>query len=151
MDAYFNSVDSSTLGVMGALLGTAPDPRFGFAAGTIYGCDEGHEPVENVQVVLRDANGELPGDQKIHYFLDEYPSRTQPATSEDGLFLVVDVPPGEYTVEAYAVLAEGEAPTLIAKTTTMVFAGALSVADVYSGNGTGVVLPASCTASCAPN
>jgi hypothetical protein len=148
MDAFFNSVDSSTLGLMSALLGTTPDTTRAFAAGTIYGCDAGHEPVEGVQVILRSPDGTYTADQTIHYFVDEFPSRTQPQTSEDGLFLIVNVPPGDYTIEAYAVLAAGEAPTLIAKTETTLLAGALTVADVYSGNGTGVVLPESCTAPC---
>jgi hypothetical protein len=150
MNAFFNSVGSGTLTLMSALLGVDPDITRGFAAGTIYGCDADRTPVAGAQVILRAEDGTYPGGQIIHYFLEEFPARETTETSADGLFLLINVPPGAYTIEAYAVLTPGGAPELIAKTPLRLYAGSLTVADVYSGDDDGVVLPDSCTAPCAP-
>lgn len=150
MNAFFNSVDKNTLALMNALLGVTPDLTQGFAAGTIYACGADHPPLAHAQVVLRKADGTLLADQNVRYFIEELPARDATETSEDGLFLAVNVPPGAYTIEAYAVLAEGEAPTLIAITGTQLLAGSFTVSDVYSGDDDGVVLPESCYAPCDP-
>jgi hypothetical protein len=150
MNAFFNSVDSGTLSLMSALLGVTADSNLGFSAGTIYGCDADRTPLAGAQVVLRSADGTYPSGQNIHYFIEDFPAREETQTSADGLFLIVNVPPGAYTIEAWAVASAGAAPSLIASTTTRLYAGSLTVTDMYAGDADGVVLPSSCYAECPP-
>lgn len=151
MGAYFNSVSSSTLALMTTLLSVTPDPALGVIAGTAYDCGGGggDSLAENIQVIVRAADGTYPSSQAIHYFFAEIPSRAATATSEDGLWLIANVPPGDAFIEAYAAVDDGEPPRLIGQTKVQVFAGSLIIADMYTGSGDGVHLPASCTLGCA--
>lgn len=150
MGAYFNSVSTSTLALMTTLLGVTPDPTLGVIAGTAYDCGGGGGDAlaENIQVIVRAADGTYPGSQDIRYFVDEFPNRTQTATSADGLWLIANVPPGDVLIEAYAAMEDGQPPRLIAQTKAQIFAGSLIVADIYTGSGDGVHMPASCTLGC---
>lgn len=83
VDTTFNSVSSTTYDVIPSLLGVSVKAGFGIVAGTAYDCNE--DPVQNAQVVVKGADGSYPVDQRIHYFVDEFPNRNQQWTSEDGL------------------------------------------------------------------
>jgi hypothetical protein len=151
MGAYFNSVSSSTLALMTTLLGVTPDPAMGVIAGTAYDCggEGGDSLAENIQVIVRAADGSYPNTQDIRYFVDEFPNRQQTATSADGLWMIANIPPGDVVIEAYAAPEAGQPARLIAQTKAQVFAGALIISDVYTGSEDGVHLPASCSVDCA--
>lgn len=151
MGAYFNSVSSSTLALMTTLLGVTPDPAMGVIAGTAYDCggEGGDSLAENIQVIVRAADGTYPATQDIRYFLDEFPNRQQTSTSGDGLWMIANIPPGDVVIEAYAAPDADQPARLIAQTKAQVFAGGLIVADIYTGSEDGVHLPASCTVDCA--
>lgn len=150
MGAYFNSVSGSTLALMTTLLGVTPDPALGVIAGTAYDCggEGGDSLAENIQVIVRAADGSYPISQDIRYFVDEFPNRQQTATSADGLWMIANIPPGDVVIEAYAATDEGQPARLIAQTKAQVFAGSLIISDIYTGSEDGVHLPASCTVNC---
>lgn len=147
LDSFFNSVSLSSFGLISAIVSVEPDPTKGALAGTVYDCGGEGAVMAGVQVIVRQGTT-YPSSQAIRYFVNEFPSVSQPATSEDGLWLVANVPVGPAVVEAWAVLADGEEPTLIAQTEVVVEADAFVIADVYTSSGDGRVLPASCLVPC---
>jgi len=148
MDAFYNSVSNETYQLMPAILGLTTDEDKGVVAGTAYDCGGWASTVEGIQVVVKDSSGDYPPEQEVRYFLEEFPSRDQPHTSEDGLFLIVNIPVGEVTVEAYAILEDGGEPVMVGQTSMEIFADTLHIGDVYLGSDDGVVFPDACTEPC---
>jgi hypothetical protein len=62
--------------------------------------------------------------------------------------MVVDVPPGNVVVEAYAVTDDGAERRLIGMTKVQVYADTLMIADVYTGSEDGVVFDEACLSPC---
>jgi hypothetical protein len=140
-----NSVGSVTYGLISTLFGINPSPSNGVVAGRTYDCDE--DNVEGMQVVVKNASGEIPGGMLSGYFIDDFPSKDQPHTSADGLWMIIDVPPGQITVEGY--VFNGVDYTLIGSTTMEVLADSVNVASIYTGLSDGQKMPDSCLEACA--
>ena len=104
-ESEYNSVSIDTYNVIPALLGISPDVDKGIVAGTAYDC--AGEPLEFAQIVVTDANGNIPESEVVRYFVDSFPSRLQEWTSEDGLFVVVNIPEGDWTVNMYVADGNG--------------------------------------------
>lgn len=143
-DVTFNSVSSATYNVIPSLLGVSVKAGFGIVAGTAYDCNE--DPLQNAQVVVKDADGNYPEDQRIHYFVDEFPNRNQKWTSEDGLWVAVNIPPGEVTVEMYT--WDGAAYVLQGTTALTIVPDSINIANAFTGYDGGVVYPDSCLSAC---
>lgn len=141
----FNSVSTVTYQIIPSLLGISVDPTMGIVAGTAYDCVG--DPIEGAQVIVKDAAGRYPDSQEIRYFVEEFPNRNQPYTSEDGLWVAVNIPPGRVTVELWMVVGSG-APVLMGATELDIFADSINISNITVGNGDGVVLPASCLTTC---
>jgi hypothetical protein len=150
-----NSVSSATYALIPALIGLSPDVEKGIVAGVAYDCAE--TAMSGVQVLVRDSSGTIlegaiigngaVGGVKTGYFVDEYPSRDQLETSEDGIFVLVDVPVGVVTVEAY--IADGAgAYRQLSATTLEVLANSINIASIHAGISDGVRLPDSCREIC---
>ena len=140
----YNSVSIDTYNVIPALLGISPDIDKGIVAGTAYDCDG--EPLEFAQVVVTDADGNIPESEVVRYFVDSFPSRIQEWTSEDGLFVVVNIPEGDWTVNMYVSDGAG-GHLLMAQSPVKVFADSINISSVYTSFGDGVRYPSSCLAS----
>ena len=94
LDVEFNSVSTTTYSIIPSLLGISVDPAAGIIAGTAYGCGGDGDPVEFSQVIVRPAaGGDYYPSQEVRYFRDEFPNRDQEWTSEDGLWVAVNIPP----------------------------------------------------------
>ena len=140
----FNSVSSTTYQVIPSLLGVSIKDGMGIVAGTAYDCNG--DPLQNVQVIARDASGAYPEDQRIHYFRDDFPNREQPYTSPDGLWVAINLPAGEVTIEMYA--WNGTTHELIGTTDLTIFAESINVANIAYGFWGGVFYPDSCLSPC---
>lgn len=140
----YNSVSIDTYNVIPALLGISPDIDKGIVAGTAYDCDG--EPLEFAQIVVTDADGNIPESEVVRYFVDSFPSRIQEWTSEDGLFVVVNIPEGDWTVNMYVSDGAG-GHLLMAQSPVKVFADSINISSVYTSFGDGVRYPSSCLAS----
>lgn len=140
----FNSVAKSTYQLIPSLLGVSVDPTRGVAAGTVY--DINGDPVTGAQVVVTDASGSLASDTVVRYFIERFPNRDQPDTSEDGLWIAINIPPGDWNVDAYVADGSG-GHKLMGRTTITVFADSINIGNVYVGY-TGVKLPDACLADC---
>ncbi len=138
----FNSVSSATYVLIPSLLGVSMDDDKAVVAGTAYGCDG--EPLQNAQIVVVDAAGELPESHVTNYFVDSWPVRDQPHTSEDGLWLASNVPVGDWIVKLYG-LVHGET-VLIGATELNTYAGGINISNIYTGYGDGVYYPDGCLA-----
>jgi len=143
-ETEYTSVSFATYMVIPALLGISPDEDKGIVAGTAYDCDG--EPLEFAQVVVTDAEGNIPDSEVVRYFVDNFPSRDQEWTSEDGLFVVVNIPEGDWTVNMYVSDGAG-GHLLMAQSPVKVFADSINISSVYTSFGDGVRYPSSCLAS----
>lgn len=137
----YNSVSIDTYNVIPALLGISPDVDKGIVAGTAYDCDG--EPLEFAQIVVTDAQGNIPDSEVVRYFVDSFPSRLQEWTSEDGLFVVVNIPEGDWTVNMYVSDGAG-GHLLMAQSPVKVFPDSINISSVYTSFGDGVRYPESC-------
>lgn len=144
IDGEFNSVSTDTYNIIPALLGISVDPEMGIIAGTAYDCD-GTE-LEGVQVIARAEDGSYPEDQETRYFIDDFPNRDQPYTSEDGLWIVINVPPGRLTIEMWAL--QGEELVQIGATELDVIADSINISNIKVGYGDGVFYPSDCLSAC---
>ena len=140
----YNSVSIDTYNVIPALLGISPDIDKGIVAGTAYDC--AGEPLEFAQIVVTDADGNIPESEVVRYFVDSFPSRLQEWTSEDGLFVVVNIPEGDWTVNMYVADGNG-GHLLMAQSPVKVFADSINISSVYTSFGDGVRYPESCLAT----
>ena len=140
----YNSVSIDTYNVIPALLGISPDIDKGIVAGTAYDC--AGEPLEFAQIVVTDADGNIPESEVVRYFVDSFPSRLQEWTSEDGLFVVVNIPEGDWTVHMYVADGNG-GHLLMAQSPVKVFADSINISSVYTSFGDGVRYPESCLAT----
>lgn len=136
----YNSVSTTTYDVVAAVLGVSLESDRSIIAGTAYGCDG--EPLENAQVVVVDGSGNIPDGLVVHYMIDEFPSRDQPDTSEDGLWLALNVPAGEWHVQLWG--NQGGELVQIGETVLQSYADSINISNIYTGYGDGVKYPDEC-------
>lgn len=140
-----NSVSSTTYALIPTLLGVSPDVTKGIVAGRAYDC-EGNN-LEGLQVVIDDGNGNIPEGVVAKYFIDDFPNRNQAYTSPDGLWILMDVPVGNWIVKGYVADGMG-GHTLIAQTQLEVLADSINISSIYTGIEDGVKMPADCLTAC---
>ena len=139
----FTSVSKLTYQLIPTILGITPLPEYAIIAGTAYDCNK--EPLEGVQVVVYDENGEIPETLQVEYFKERFPSRDQPYTSEDGLWVAINVPPGALRVEMWA-NQDGEL-VLLGATTLESYADSINLSNAYAGIGDGRYYSEDCRSS----
>jgi hypothetical protein len=137
----FNSVSSATYQVIPSLLGVSPDPAKGVIAGTAY--DIGGTAFSGAQVIVRGSDGSIPDGIVAKYFRNDFPNRDQEWTSEDGLWVIINVPVGDWDVEMYTADGSG-GHSLMGITQVAVAADSINISSVYVGYGDGVAYPSSC-------
>jgi hypothetical protein len=98
-----------------------------------------------VQVIVYDANGNVPEEMQINYFTERFPDRFQEHTSADGLWVASNVPAGRLRVEAWG-LVGGEL-TLVGATVLDSEADSINIANIFAGYADGVKYPDSCLAA----
>ena len=95
------------------------------------------------QVVVRDADGNIPESLVVKYFVDDFPNRNQEWTSEDGLWVAVNVPVGTWYVDAY--VSDGAGGHIVKGTTVVeVIADSINVSNIHTGYGDGIRYPEGC-------
>jgi hypothetical protein len=144
VDDYFNSVSKATYQLIPSLLGVSVDPSKGTAAGTVY--DMNGDPVQGAQVIVTSTSGDIAGDTVVKYFIERFPNREQPDTSEDGLWVAVNIPPGDWTIDAYVSDGAGS-HLLMGRTTVTVFADSINIGNISVGYD-GIKYPDSCLEPC---
>lgn len=148
-DAEFVNVSTDSYLLIPNLLGVSPDPTKSIIAGTLYDCgrdplagsDDETGKVEGAWVEIKDADGATVEGPFIHYFFDDFPDRDLEASSEDGLYIIVDVPVGTYRVEMWGNI-EGDAQ-LLGVTSISSVENSINIANIFAGY-EDVKFPASC-------
>jgi hypothetical protein len=135
-----NSVSITTYLVIPSILGINVDADLGIIAGTAIDC--AGEEIVGSQVIVRDDAGNIVEDAIVRYFVENFPSRDQPYTSEDGLWVAVNVPAGQLTVELWAVV-EGEL-TQVGATELVSYPDSINISNIYTGYADGRKYPVSC-------
>lgn len=139
-----NSVSSATYRVIPSLLGLSPDVDKGIVAGTVFDC--GEVAMEAAQIVVRDAEGNIPASLVVKYFVDNFPSRDQEWTSADGLWVAVNVPEGTWYVDAY--VSDGAGGFVVKGSTSVeVIADSINISNIHTGLGDGIKYPVDCLVS----
>ncbi len=136
-----NSVSDSTYTLIPSLLGVSIDDDKSVIAGALYDCNG--DPIENAQVVVRDQDGNIPDSLVVNYFVNSFPSRDQAATSPDGLWIVMNLPEGDWDVEAYVSDGAG-GHDLVGTSAVTNFADTIGVGSIYWGFDGGVWYPETC-------
>lgn len=144
LDEPINSVSVSTSTVIPALLGVEWISGTGIVAGTAYDCNE--EPIEAAQVFVHDGNNNPAPGVNVFYFLNEFPNDSQPYTSEDGLWVAINVPTGTWTVDMW--VWNGSEHTLLGQTQLTIMADSVNVSNVFTGHNDGIRYPESCLSAC---
>ncbi|MEQ1570534.1 MAG: hypothetical protein ABMA64_33185 [Myxococcota bacterium] len=150
--ASFVSVSDVTYQLIPGILGIDVQPGLAVIAGTAYDCsrdpsqvtDDPLGKVEGVQVVVYDADGNIPDTMSVDYFVQQFPAEDQAYTSADGLWVAANVPPGDLHVEMWGDV--GGALVLLGATDVRSEADSINIANVFAGYGDGVKVPASCEA-----
>lgn len=140
----YNIVAKSTYGVILNLLGVTPDPAYGVVAGTLYDCDK--NPIEGAQIVVVDDEGNIPPESLTKYFIDDFPARDQLYTSADGLWTAINLPPGDWTVQAW-VWDGADGHVQVGSTRLQIFPDSINISNIYYGFDGGIWYPPSCLAN----
>ena len=139
-----NSVSYLTYSLISTLFGINPSPSNGVVFGRFLDC--AGDNVMGAQVVVKNADDEIPSGVTPGYFIDDFPSKDQLQTSDDGLWMLIDVPPGQVTVEGY--VYDGADYILMGSATLEVLADSVHIASIYTSLSDGLKMPDSCLASC---
>ncbi|MCB9745649.1 MAG: hypothetical protein H6740_23935 [Alphaproteobacteria bacterium] len=142
-DVDFNSVSTTTYNVIPSLLGISVQSGMGIVAGTAYDCNG--DPIEGAMIIGRTTSGTYPP-QSVRYFRAEFPNRDQEGSSEDGLWVVVNLPPDDMVMEMW--VWNGSEHVLIGSSTLTVIPDSINIASIYTGFEDGVVYPSDCLAPC---
>ena len=81
------------------------------------------------------------------YFIDDFPNRNQAYTSADGLWILMDVPVGNWTVSGYVADGMG-GHSMVAQTNLEVLADSINISSIYTGIQDGVKMPEDCLTAC---
>jgi hypothetical protein len=150
IDAEFISVSEATYLVIPSILGQDVLPGMAIIAGTAADCtravdaskDDDGGKVEGVQVIVYDADGNIPENLVVKYFVEDFPDRKQKYTSADGLWVAVNVPPGPLRVEMWG-WVDG-ARKLLGASELVSYPDSINIANVFAGYGSGVKYPDTC-------
>jgi hypothetical protein len=132
INAEFDSVSYATFNIIPSLLGVSVEPGKGIVAGGAYDCNG--DPIEGVQAIARsidDPSGYFE-DQVVKYFVKSFPNRNQLYTSEDGLWVIVNVPPSDAVVELWVTDGAG-GHYMIGTTKLLVEADSINISSGYYG------------------
>jgi hypothetical protein len=114
------------------------------AAGTAY--DVNDDPITGAQVVVKSlVDDSIPDGIVVKYFVDSFPNRSQPETSPDGLWVAINIPPGDWKVEMWVSDGAG-GHLLMGQSKLTVFPDSINISNIYTGYDS-VKYPASCFAS----
>lgn len=134
------TISLKTYGLIPGLLGYAPNIELAIVAGKARDCiDNG---IANVHAHIAPGHVDVPpaadfcGDEPIYgagtfYFVDNFPTKTQLATSEDGLWAFANVSPGAVTIFAQGRRADGGAiEPEIGKAQVWAFPDTITISDL---------------------
>ena len=141
------SFGESTARLIPALVGDAWDRASGLISGIVVDC--AGDAVENAQIFVHDAGGDGASDMEVYYFDDDtLPAAhdDQPDSSDNGLWVAINVPPGEWTADAWG--WDGGEYVLLGSTPLLATAGAATILEIVAGQDDGIDWPASCTDAC---
>lgn len=151
-DASFVSVSDTTYQLIPGILGIEVQSDLAILAGTAYDCgrdpatdaDDPSGKIEGAQVVVYDADGNIPDTLQVNYFIESFPARDQQYTSADGLWVASNVPPGDLTVEMWGKV--GGELVLLGRSILSSEADSINISNLFAGYGDGVKYPSTCAA-----
>jgi len=143
-DAAIPSFSADTAAIIPSLLGVTVEEGAGMVSGVLRDC--AGDALVGAQVII-DVGGGYPEGQSSHYFVNDFPNRDQEATSADGLWLLLNLPPGPAQVEAWGVVEGLDEPILLAYTDAEVISDGVTLVDLQMGY-CGPYIPDACLEPC---
>jgi hypothetical protein len=142
-EAEFTTVSISTYLLIPSVLGVSPEPAKSIVSGTAFDCTRAPETlsdidagkVPNAWVKITDSDGNEPPGTSTHYFIDgtdgPFPDRDLHATSENGIWTIINVPVGEHRVELWGEI-DGD-DVILGSTLVSSVADSINIANIYAG------------------
>jgi hypothetical protein len=112
----------STYRVVPAAVAVTIQAGKGIVAGKFSDCDG-----EAVAGIIATVEGQSPD---IRYFVDEFPAREPDVTTEDGLFVAINIDPGDYQVVLEGRLQAGGPLVEVGRREVQVIADSINVVDL---------------------
>jgi hypothetical protein len=116
------SVSDQTYRVVPASVGVHVDPGKGIVAGQFKDCAD-HE----VAGLIASVEGQEPD---IRYFVDRLPAREPAVTTEDGLYVAINVDPGDHDLQLHGRLQEGGDLEVVGQREVQVIADSIDIVDL---------------------
>lgn len=116
------TVSDSTYRVVPATVGVVVDPGKGIVAGQFLDCAD-HE----VAGLIAEIEGQ---DADIRYFVDRMPSREPVVTTEDGLYVAINVEPGDHQLVLKGRIEEGGDVVEVGRREVQVIEDSINVVDI---------------------
>ena len=137
----FPAWSSTSYAKVPQLLGFSPDFDKGVATGQVLDCRS--KPVTGAQVVAVSPDNYIPESLGTYYYIDGRVSRNQLWTSADGNYLAVNIPPGDWRLQAW--VADGAGGfIMIGQSLAPITANAVNVVNIFTAYKEGIVYPANC-------
>lgn len=138
----FRSVATGTVNLITSPLffGVEIEAGKGMVFGKAVGCD--YEALENLQVLVRDADCQVPDGSLVGYTTNELPDPGARATTPDGFFFGMNVPPGDWVLEMYRAVGDGF--ELVGAAPATVEPDGVTLVDIFVGRDDGQVMPMEC-------
>lgn len=143
VEADFRSVAIGTINLVTLGFGVSREEGAGMVFGKAIACNN-DDALEGVQIIIRDDACKVPdgAESFVGYTSNRLPDPSLRATSNDGFFFAMNVPPGSWVLEMYE--ASGDGYRHIGSAPVDVVADAVSLVDVRVGRDDGVVMPPEC-------
>ncbi|MSQ03403.1 MAG: hypothetical protein EXR71_16190 [Myxococcales bacterium] len=143
---WVRSVSEVTAKLIPGIIGVDWDRTTGIIAGTAFDCNRAEEGVYgHAQMFIHDSEGATPATGDVFYFSNNLPQakKDQPDTNpEDGLWVAVNVPVGEWTIEMWGY--NGTDYEMLGSTSLTILAGSVNISNIYTGHTDGIAYPDSC-------
>ena len=115
-------VADSTYRVVPAAVGVTIESGKGIVAGRFSDCDD--EPVAGVIATVEGQQAD------IRYFVDEFPAREPDVTTEDGLYVAINLAPGDHEIVLHGRLESGGPLVELGRREVQVIADSINVVNL---------------------
>ncbi len=124
------SVSQATKAEIPALVSIIPDDTLGVVAGSQRDCNE--KEMGGITFTATSSGGSFDASMSTFYFIDvsqgsTVPARAQKFTSADGVFAILNVPPGDVTVTSTGIPMTGGMLTTIGRAVVPVHANSITI------------------------
>ena len=135
----FNAFSQEEFSLIMEKIDEAIHPEYGSAIGLLSDCND--EPIKNAEVRIRDSDGNLYQERPVYYF-SEHDIQKDRASSEMGMWLIVNLPIGIWQLEMYGHI--DNSVRLLGSAPVHILPNGIYFTNIISGSNLGYYYPPSC-------